>query len=43
VQREKMEEYVREKEKEQEWLRTVSPALRPYFKEKVSHYFQTYK
>jgi hypothetical protein len=43
VQREKMEEYFREKEKEQEWLRTVSPALRPYFKEKVSHYFQTYK
>lgn len=42
IQDQKLEEYFRERKREQEWLRTVSPALKPYYKTKVSQYFNTY-
>lgn len=42
LQQEKLEDYFRAKAREQEWLRTVSPALKPYYKTKVSQYFNTY-
>ena len=32
-------EYKRKKEKEVELLRTIPPALTPYYKQKVNHYF----
>ncbi|WP_237717814.1 hypothetical protein [Pontibacter sp. BAB1700] len=34
------EKYLRTKEKQTELLQTVSPALTPYYKQKVSEYFQ---
>ena len=34
-------QYLRLKEKQTELLRTVPPALKPYYKQKVSEYFNT--
>ena len=42
IQQEKLDAYFRAKAREQEWLRTVSPALKPFYKTKVSQYFNTY-
>lgn len=35
-----LEEYLRQKEKENELLKTVPPELRPYYKDKVREYFR---
>ncbi len=35
----KYEEYMRKKQQETELLKTVPPALKPYYKEKVNSYF----
>jgi hypothetical protein len=42
IQQQKMEEYFRSKDKEQEWLRTIPPAMKPYYKQKVTQFFNTY-
>ncbi|MCX6188894.1 MAG: hypothetical protein NTW54_04715, partial [Bacteroidetes bacterium] len=35
-----MEEYIRQKNKEAEYLKTVSPSLNNYYKQKVKDYFK---
>lgn len=37
-----LQEYLKKKEREAELLRTVPPALKPYYKQKVSDYFNQY-
>jgi hypothetical protein len=36
-----MEEYLRRKEMETEWLRTIPPELEPYYRDRVNEYFNT--
>ena len=37
------DKYIKTKEKQTELLKTVPPALSPYYKQKVSEYFQNMK
>ena len=38
----KMQEYLQKKLKETELLKTIPPSLRPYYKERVSEYFNRF-
>ncbi|MCX7744949.1 MAG: hypothetical protein N2167_10345 [Flavobacteriales bacterium] len=42
INNQKMQEYLQRKLKETELLKTIPPALRPYYKERVSEYFNRF-
>lgn len=42
ISHQKMQEYLQRKLKETEMLKTIPPSLRPYYKEKVSEYFNRF-